>query len=83
MIDVTDLRVPQRVLSVIDKLNGGQRLCKSFRYKESGDTEITFTLEPSGKRVGPKSAQAAIETGRLRPLGDGLFGNETSQTWGA
>lgn len=81
MVDLENRHLPARVKSVFAKMNGGERLVKSFRYKESGDTEVNFTFEPSGKRAGPKSAMAAIETGLLRPLGDGLFGDDLSQTW--
>ena len=73
--------LPFRVKSILNAMDAGQRLCKSLRLKGTGETEITFHFEPSGRRVGSKSAQAAIETGLLTPLGDGLFEEELSQTW--
>ena len=67
-------KLPKRVQSVIDRLHRGQKLCKCFRNKMGGEVEIIFTFEPSGRRAGPMSAAAAIESGLLTPLGDGLFG---------
>lgn len=74
-------RLPARVKAVILTVRNGERLCKSFCFKETGETEINFYFEPSGKRAGPVNAQAATETEFLRPLNDGLFGS--SQTWTA
>lgn len=73
-------RLPARVQGVIEKVRAGERLCKSFRFKETGETEINFYFEPSGKRAGPVSAQRATETEFLRPLNDALF-DDNSQTW--
>lgn len=78
---MSEVRMSHRAAAIIDRCKNGQRLCKSFRFKESGDTEIMFFFEPSGKRAGPKSAQEAIATGLLKPLKDGLF--DLSQTWAA
>ena len=75
--------LPARVKKVIDAVEGGQRLCKSYRFKKSGESEVEFHYEPSGKRVGPKSAEQAISTNEILPVGDGLFGAETSQQWKA
>jgi hypothetical protein len=76
-------QLPKRAQAVIDRLRQGETLCKSIRHKETGETELTFTFEPSGKRAGPKSAERAIECGLLAPGGDGLFDASTSQTWRA
>ena len=77
-------RLPERVRRVIERVKAGERLCKSLRLKEDGgDTETVFFYEPSGKRAGPKSAQQAIESGHLKPAGDGLFDPSLSQTWTA
>jgi len=62
-------------------LSGGQTLHLCYRFKESGETEHLYRLEPSGKGVGPRSAAEAITAGELIPLGDGLFG--MSQSWRA
>jgi len=76
-------RIPARVQAVVDKCRSGQTLCKFLRQKETGETETVFFFEPSGRRCGPKSAVAAIDAGLLKPSGDGLFGQESSQTWTA
>lgn len=78
---MSEIKISGRAAAIIERCKNGQRLCKSFRFKESGDTEIIFFFEPSGKRAGPKSAQEAIATGLLKPMGDGLL--DDSQTWAA
>lgn len=75
--------LPKRVQRVIDKIRGGEKLCKSFRNKLGGEVEVLFTFEPSGRRAPPKTSGDAIESGLLKALGDGLFGDDTSQTWAA
>lgn len=75
------VRLPARVWRVIDGARGGKKVCKFLRKMETGDTDITYAFEPTGRRIPTKSAMAAIESGLLRPMGDGLFGEETSQTW--
>lgn len=78
---MSETKISGRAVAIIERCRNGQRLCKSFRFKESGDTEVMFFFEPSGKRAGPKSAQEAIASGLLKPINDGLFDN--SQTWTA
>lgn len=73
--------LPARVQSFIARINGGESLCKSFRFLSSGETEVIFISEPSGKRAPPKSAKSAIASGLLAPAGDGLFAPEFSQTY--
>jgi hypothetical protein len=80
MVDLEKL--PSRVKAIVERVRHGERLCKSFRFKETGETEVTFYFEPSGKRAGPVSAQAATETEFLAPCNDGLF-TGTDQTWTA
>lgn len=78
-----DKKVPKRVQAIIDACSRGQSLVVFHLHKASGDTEQIFRLEPSGKVVGPKGAAQAISDGHLKPRCDGLFGPDTSQTWGA
>ena len=78
---MAEKKIPKRVLTVINKLRGGQRVCKSLRLKESGETEVLFFFEPSWKRCGPQTAEASIKSGKLTAAGDGLFEPEFSQTW--
>jgi hypothetical protein len=71
---------PTRALSVLDPRQiKHQLVCKTFHVKKTGNVEITYLLEPSGRRVSPKCAENAIKAGLLVPVNDGLFG--TSQTW--
>lgn len=85
MIDETKIysELPKRAQVIVDRVRNGETLCKSIRHKETGETELSFTFEPSGKRAGPKSAERAIECGLLAPGGAGLFDASTSQTWRA
>ncbi len=75
--------LPMRVRLIINKCRDGERLQKTLIYKSTGETEISFTFEPSGRRAGPKSAQAAIKSPFMSPRGDGLFDASTSQTFAA
>lgn len=79
MREENGVRLPARVWRVIDTARSGQKLCKFLRKKETGETDVQFAFEPKAKRVPTKSAQDAIKSGLLKPLGDGLFGE--SQTW--
>lgn len=73
--------LPVRVRRVIDRCRGGERLCRSYRLKATGDHETLYHYEPSGNSAPEKSSIAAISSGLLRPCGDGLFGGDTSQSW--
>lgn len=77
------VRLPKRVWRVVDLARDGQKLTKLLRRNQIGMTETEFAFEPGGKHVPTKSAKQAIESGFLKPMGDGLFGDDTSQTWGA
>jgi hypothetical protein len=77
-------RLPKRVQAIIATMRKtGEKLCKHLHHKETGETEINFFFEPSGKRCGPRSAAQATETEFLILSGDGLLGADTSQTWTA
>jgi hypothetical protein len=84
MIDAPDYtRLPARVRAVIDRCRQGETLCKSLRRKETGETEINFYFEPSGRKAGPRSSQDATKTPFLVPNNDGLLDAGSSQTWRA
>lgn len=70
---------------VIVDMRGGERLCKTIRLKDggAGDTILEFHLEPSGRRVGPATAKRILTTRYVVPMGDGLLGPDSSQTWAA
>jgi hypothetical protein len=74
-------KLPARVQRIVDRVNAGEKLCIHLHQKVTGATEEQFFFEPSGERCPAKSARAAIESGWLKPSGDGLFGADTSQTW--
>jgi tellurite resistance protein len=76
-------KTSKRAQLIIDRCKNGQRLCKSHHLKISGNTETRYLLEPSGKRVSPKSAEEAINSGILVAANDGLFDASDSQTWDA
>lgn len=63
---------------VINQLLLGQVLRKQFTAAEA-----VYFLTPSMCPVLPACALEAIASGELRPLNDGLFGSETSQSWAA
>jgi hypothetical protein len=74
------VRATKRAMLILDQCKTeGQRLCKSFHVKNTGTVDTCYLLEPSGKRVTPKSAEEAIGSGQLVPADDGLF--NISQTW--
>lgn len=75
--------VPRSVRLAIIRMREGQRLHKSIRLKSNGETEVCFTFFPSGERCRADVAKAAIKTPFVRPLGDGLFEDEFSQTFEA
>jgi hypothetical protein len=85
MAKVTDPfnKLPMRVRRVIGRCREGEKLCRYLKMKTTGQTEVVFTFEPSGKTAPPKSSRAAISSGFLAPGGDGLFGDEFSQTYSA
>lgn len=74
-------KIPIRVQRIIDRCRGGEKVCKFLRLKENGAKEEVFFYEPAGGNIGPKSAAAAISMGAIVPLGDGLFGDQDSQTF--
>lgn len=66
-----------RLLATMD----GQRLCQRFDAEERGPHSAQFWLEPSGRRARPDAAKELIRSGRVRPVGDGLFVDAPSQTF--
>lgn len=68
---------------VVIAMRGGQRLCKTIRLKVGGDTEYEYHLEPSGKTVPNGAAKRILVSRYVVPMGDGLLGSESSQTWAA
>lgn len=81
MREENGVKLPKRVWSVIDRVRDGGKLCKFLHPVNGLEDDTQFFIEPQGRRVAAKSAQEAIKSGLLRPAGDGLFGEDTSQTW--
>jgi len=79
--DCKPRKIGKRLQALIDRLQHGEKLCKSIRLKEDSVTEVTWHYEPSGKTASSWASSKAIELGLIKPAGDGLFGGETSQTW--
>jgi hypothetical protein len=75
-------KLPKTVRAVIAKARSGQAVCKSLRQKDTGETEVTYFYEPSGKRAGQWAVKRAIDSGFLVPSNDGLFAG-MDQTWTA
>jgi len=75
--------LPKRVRRAIEAVQSGLLLCRAYRVKEDGSGETTFAFEPSGRRCGRVTAEAAIASGYLTPQADGLLGAETAQTFRA
>lgn len=69
-----DIRRPVNGHMVVIRCRAGAKLCKS--YRRAG---VIFTLQPPGVKVKTKHAHAAIMSGALVPMNDGLFGHV--QTW--
>lgn len=77
-------KIPKRARRVIEQCREGELLCRYIRRgAEETETRFAYEMHPSSRVVGVKSARQAIESGFLVPQGDGLFGDDTSQTWRA
>jgi hypothetical protein len=61
---------------IVRACHGGQEL-----HVTHGSEGSTYTLQPAGVVVAPQEARAAICSGNLAPMRDGLL-EECSQSWG-
>ena len=59
----------------------GERLCKTVGNNRAGNPVTSYCLEPSGTHVAEGEALALLKSGKFVPVGDGLLGPESSQTW--
>lgn len=73
-------KVPASVERIATALKSGKRLCRAFRKKETGENEVCYFYEPGGVRCGRRTAEKALRMGVIKPVGDGLFA-EDSQTF--
>jgi len=69
----------KRVQSLLDQLNRGQTIIKQLPRDPT--EKVHFFYHPSSKIVPPKTFEKALGLGLVKPSGDGLFGDDTSQTW--
>ena len=75
--------LPKRVFRVIDRIKGGEMLCRGYRPRAIGATDevLMWWFEPSGPECGPVSARQAVETGQIVPADAGLFGDGNAQSY--
>lgn len=74
--------LPRRCLMILARLRAGERLCRSFRQRQSDDATVWW-LEPSGTQCGPVSARLIASTPMVRSYDPGLFqgGGDDPQSW--
>ena len=48
-----DLKLPKRVISVINRVRQGETLCLHLHHEQTGECKRVFHYEPSGKRAPP------------------------------
>lgn len=74
-------RPSKKLANVLAELGRGQYLQKLMRVTRQGTPEVVWSFEPSGKHCAQRTAEMAIKSPLLRANADGLFGEESSQTW--
>jgi hypothetical protein len=67
--------------SILERCRNGERLAKTITRNRAGNPVVSFCLEPSGTPVSENQALGLLRNGKLEPVGDGLLGLESSQTW--
>ena len=75
-------KIPIRVQRLVEWCKTGQRVCLTYRHSKVGDERL-LCLEPSGRSVGLKTFETALELGLIVPVGDSLFSEAASQTYEA
>lgn len=76
-------KYPKRVLNIVKACENGQTLHYCNVTLRGGNSEPQYWFEPSGKSAPPKSSRQAIDAGLVVPMGDGLFGGLSSQSFRA
>jgi hypothetical protein len=66
---------------ILDRCRTGERLAKTITTNRAGNPVISYCLEPSGLHVVESQALGLLKSGKFEPMGDGLLGLDTSQTW--
>jgi hypothetical protein len=67
--------------SVLERCRNGERLTKTITTNRAGNPVVSYCLEPSGAHVTENQALGILRSGKFEPVGDGLLGLESSQTW--
>lgn len=75
-------KLPAKVQRLMRYLTNGHTLCLHYRSSEVGDSK-QYWLEPAQRPVGSWTVERALELGLIKSNGDGLFGDETGQTYSA
>jgi hypothetical protein len=66
---------------LVERCRNGERLAKTITKNRAGNSVVSFCLEPSGAHVTESQALGLLRSGKFVPVGDGLLGLESSQTW--
>ena len=67
--------------TILERCRNGERLAKTMTTNRAGNPVVSFCLEPSGTHVTEDQALGLLRTGEFMPVGDGLLGLESTQTW--
>lgn len=67
--------------TILERCRNGERLCKTITTNRGGNPVTSYCLEPSGTHVTEGQALGLLRSGKFVPVGDGLLGLESSQTW--
>ena len=81
IVNLPSAKTTRSTLSLLKKLEAGQVLVSTPDRGGAGALRI-YVLRPSGRVVPTRVARRAIEDRLVLPHCDGLFGPDTSQSWG-
>lgn len=75
--------MPKRIGTVLARLVAGETLCRQFRPRAIGDKDrvTLWYLEPSGRQIGPCTADDLMRLGYVQANAGGLFGSGDAQTF--
>ena len=70
-----------KTTTILERCRNGERLCKTIATNRAGNPVTSYCLEPSGAHVTENQALGLLRNGKFEPVGDGLLGLDSSQTW--
>jgi hypothetical protein len=73
--------MPHTPTRILERCRNGECLAKTITRNRAGNPMVSFCLEPSGTHVTEGQAIGLLRSGKFAPVGDGLLGFESSQTW--